>query len=49
MYENGILSEHILHFSESDSAVVTKTYWTLRKEEIANLSIFLIFSFFAIT
>ena len=31
-------------FSENDSVIVTKTSWGFKKEEIANLKIFVLFS-----
>ena len=35
----------LLPFLQSYCAVVTKKYWTLEKEEISNLTIFLLLSF----
>ena len=35
----------LFHFLENYFAAVTKRYWTLKKEEILNLTIFFLFSF----
>ena len=38
--------ETLLQFLENYCAAVTKRYWALKKEEILNLTIFVLFSFF---
>ena len=40
-YITGVLCR----FCESYSAVVTKTYWALKKDENVNMTIFALFSF----
>ena len=38
--------ETLLQFLENCCSAVTKKYWALKKEEILNLTIFVLFSFF---
>ena len=38
--------ETLLQFLENYGAAVTKRYWALKKEEILNLTIFVLFFFF---
>ena len=38
--------ETLLQFLENYGAAVTKRYWALKKEEILNLTIFVLFVFF---
>ena len=41
LYSN--IQRTLLRFSENYSAVITKTYWALKKEEILNMIVFVIF------